>query len=115
MTAAKRKSATDDKVEAKRKIIRRSLDEIIAEVEATLRNADLRHPINIVVPSRHSLVTIASSRDLPPDEWSRMFAIVREVLSRKLGAKGLRGRPLTSGMAKVTTDAAADIVFDTRS
>ena len=115
MTAAKRKSSADDKVEAKRRIIRQSLHEITAEIEEALRDADLCSSINIVVPSRHSLVTIASARDVHPDEWSRMSAIVRQVMNRKLAAKGLRGRPLTSGMANVTTDAAADIAFDTPS
>jgi hypothetical protein len=37
MTVGKRKSSTDDKVEAKRKIIRQSLDEITAEVASKMR------------------------------------------------------------------------------
>jgi hypothetical protein len=53
MTIAKRKSSTDDKVEEKRKIIRRSLAEITTEVEIELRRANLRGGINMVVPSRH--------------------------------------------------------------
>ena len=111
MTIAKRKSSTDDKVEAKRRIIRQSLDEIKVEIEQALRDANLRSWINIVVPSRYSLVTIASPEDIPPDERSLMSTIVRQVLGQKLGAKELRGRPLTSGMATAT----ADIAFDTRS
>jgi hypothetical protein len=40
MTVAKRKSSMDDKVEAKRKIIRQSLDEITAEVTADVRTEE---------------------------------------------------------------------------
>jgi hypothetical protein len=39
MTIAKRKSTTDDKIEAKRKIIRQSLDQITTELETELRHA----------------------------------------------------------------------------
>lgn len=104
MTVAKRKLSTDDKVEAKRKIIRRSLDEITAELETELRRASLRSPINIVVPSRYSLVTIASARDLPPDEWSLVSAIVRQVVGKRLGGHELRGRPLARAVARAAMD-----------
>jgi hypothetical protein len=99
MTVAKHKSSTDDKVEAKRKIIRRSLDEITAEVEQAMRVANIRSPVHIAVPSRHSLVTIGSTRDLPSEEWSRMSSIVCEVIGQKLGREGLRGRPLARATA----------------
>jgi hypothetical protein len=106
MTARKRTATTDDKVEAKRKIIRRSLDEITVEVASAMRDANLHSPINIVVPTRHSLVTIANARDLPPDEWSRMSQIVCQVLEQKLGGTGLRGRPLARAVANAITDVA---------
>jgi hypothetical protein len=106
MTVAKRRhsSSTDDKVEAKRKIIRKSIDEIAAEVEAEFRKASLQSRIDIVVPSRCTLVTIAAPHDVPPHEWSHMSAIVRQVLSQKLGTKELRGRPLTSGRTNAMAD-----------
>jgi hypothetical protein len=108
MTGAKRRhsTSTDDKVEAKRKIIRRSLDEITVEIEQALREANLRSPINIVVPSRNSMVTITNARDLPPDEWSRMSKIVCQVLEQRLGGTGLRGRPLARAVANAMMDAA---------
>jgi hypothetical protein len=111
MTVAKRESPTDDKVEAKRKIIRRSLDEITAEVEQAMRDANLHSSVNIVVPSRHSLVTIGGTRDLPTDVWSRVSEIVCEVIGRKLGREGLRGRPLARATATaklIATDVAPD-------
>jgi hypothetical protein len=107
VTIAKRRrsSSTDDKVEATRKIIRRSLDEITAEVVSELRKADLRAGVSMVVPSRHTLVSIASARDLPPAEWSRMSAIVRQVVGKWLGGHELRGRPLTRAVAYAMIDA----------
>jgi hypothetical protein len=110
MTVAKHKSSTDDKVEAKRKIIRRSLDEITGEIEQELRDANLRSSISIVVPTRYSLFTITSSHDAP-DEWQRMSRIVREIVAKKLGSEELRGRPLAraTATAKITSsDTAPD-------
>jgi hypothetical protein len=111
MTVAKRKSSTDDKAEAKRKVIRRSLDEITDEVAPKMRDNNLHCSVNIVVPSRHSLATIAGPRDLPTEVWSRVSEIVCEVIGQKLGRGGLRGRPLAraTAAAKITT---ADVAPD---
>jgi hypothetical protein len=111
MTVAKRKSSTDDKVEAKRKIIRQSLDEITAEVASKMRDANLHCSVNIVVPSRHSLATIGGTSDLPTDVWSRVSEIVRDVIGKRLATEGLRGRPLAraTATAKIT---AADVTPD---
>jgi hypothetical protein len=105
MTIAKRKSSTDDKVESKRRIIRQSLDEITTEVASMMRYENLHSSVNFVVPSRHSLVTIGGTRDLPTEEWSRVSEIVCEVIGQKLGREGLRGRPLAraTATAKMTT------------
>jgi hypothetical protein len=111
MTVAKRKSSTDEKTEAKRKVIRRSLDEITDEVASKLRGENLHSSVNIAVPSRYSLVTIGGARDLQSEEWSRMSAIICEVIGQKLGRAGLRGRPLAraTATAKITT---ADVASD---
>jgi hypothetical protein len=100
VSVAKRKPSTDDKVEAKRKVVRQSLDEITRDVASAMRNANLRSSISIVVPSRHSLVTITSRGNVPPDERERTSAIVREIVAKKLGSPGLRGRALSHAMAK---------------
>jgi hypothetical protein len=99
MTVAKRRSSIDDKVEAKRKIIRKSLDEITAEIQHALLCANLRSSISIVVPSRYSIVTFAGSHNVPPDDWSRMSEIVRRVIGRRLGGSELRGLPLARAVA----------------
>jgi hypothetical protein len=106
-----RKSSTDDKVEAKRKIIRRALDEITAEVASKMRGENLHSSVNIVVPSRHSLATIAGPLDLPTEVWSRVSEIVCEVIGQKLGREGLRGRPLARATATAKL-IAADVTPD---
>jgi hypothetical protein len=111
MTVAMRKSSTDDKVEAKRKIIRQSLDEITAEVASMMSGENLHSSVNIVVPARHSLVTIGGTRDSSSAEWARISSIVCEVIGQRLGRDGLRGRPLARATAtpKIT---AADVAPD---
>jgi hypothetical protein len=76
-----------------------------------MRDENLHCSVNIVVPSRHSLVTIGGTCDLPTDVWSRVSEIVCEVIGQKLGREGLRGRPLAvaTATAKVT---AADVTSD---
>jgi hypothetical protein len=111
MTVAKHKSSTDDKVEANRKIIRRSLDEITAEVEQAMQRENLHSRIQIVVPSRHSLVTIAGQCDPSSEEWARLSSIVSEVIGKKLGREGLRGRPLARAVATTKLNA-ADVAPD---
>jgi hypothetical protein len=111
MTIAKRKSSTDDKVEAKRKIVRQSLDEITAEVASKMRDENLHSSVNVVVPSRYSLVAIGGTRDLPTEMWSRVSEIVCEVIGQKLGREGLRGRPLARATAIAMMDA-SDVAPD---
>jgi hypothetical protein len=105
--AQRRHSSVDDQVEAKRKIIRQRLDEINAEVESAMRAENLPSVIQITVPSRYSLVTIAGQSDVPRDEWSRMSAIVRRTLEEKLGGTGFRSRPLSRAVAHATTNSGA--------
>jgi hypothetical protein len=104
--AAKRRhsSSTDDKVEAKRKMIRRSLDQITSDINSQLESANLRSPIHLVVPSRYSIVAIGCPVRLPSDEWSQMSAIVCRVLEQKLGGIGLRGRQLARAVASAMMD-----------
>ena len=110
MTVAKRKSSTDDKIESKRKIIRQSIDEITVAVEQPMQRENLRSRIQIVVPTRHSLVTIAGHGS-SSEEQSRLSSIVCEAIGQKLGREGSRGRPLARATATTklnTTDVAPD-------
>jgi hypothetical protein len=107
----KRSSSIDDQVEAKRRIIRRTLSEIIVAVEQAMQRENLRSRIHIVVPSRHSLITIAGPCDSSPEEWARLSSIVSEVVGQKLGREGLRGRPLARATATAKL-IAADLTPD---
>jgi hypothetical protein len=116
-------TTTDDEPEAQRAVIRESISEIAAEVGTALCNAHLDFPVflsvpeqamqrenlqsrvQIVVPSRHSLVTIGGTRNMPPDDWSRLSSILCEVIGQKLSREGLRGRPLARAMATPKSNA----------
>jgi hypothetical protein len=110
-TRRKRSSSIDDQVEAKREIIRQSLDEITVAVEQAMQRENLRSRIQIVVPSRHSLATIASPCDSSSEERSRLSSIVCEVIGQKLGREGLRGRPLARATA-TAKGSAVDVTPD---
>ena len=90
----KHRSPTDASVETKRRIIRRSFDEITAEVRHELLCANICSSISIVVPARYSLVTIECLHDIPSNSWTRVSEIVRAIVSKRLGKTELRSRPL---------------------
>jgi hypothetical protein len=105
-------TSTDDEPEAHRAVIRLALDDIAIEVGAALRDAHLDFPVGLTVPSSgNSMITMATLLDPSEDDWSQATAIVRHIVSSKLGGIRLRSRPLpcamvnaTMGAAEVTTD-----------
>jgi hypothetical protein len=112
---------TDDgELETQRSIIRESLDEFAEELRVALRGANLHYPIGLTVPlSGEALVTMVTPGDPSDDDWSHATAIVRQIVSRRLGGKRLQSRPLTCAMANAPM-IAADITsnaleFDMRS
>ena len=86
-------------------MIRQSIIEVTADINAQLQSANLHSPVHIVVPSRYSIVAIGCPVQLPPDQWSRMSAIVRKIVGKRLGGSQLRGRPLARSVARAETDA----------
>ena len=110
----------DDELETQRSIIRRSLDEIGEELGVAMRAANLHYPIGLTVPiSGEALVTMVTPVDPSDDDWSHATAIVRQIVSRRLGGIRLRSRPLTCAMANAPMNAAERtrniLDFDTRS
>ena len=99
--------STDDKTEARREIIRQSLDEIAVEVSHGLRDADISYPVYLVVPSSGnaivSMVTPANPND--PD-WIKIGDIVREVVSERLDGMELRSVELPCTMVNASMGAA---------
>jgi hypothetical protein len=119
-TDEQQETSTDDRIDAQRSIIRESLDEIAAEVGTALLSANLRFPIGITTPSSgHAIVTIVTPVDPSDDDWARACAIVRQIVSEKLGGISMRSRSLSCAMvnapmsgAEITPNA---LTFDTRS
>ena len=110
----------DDELETQRSIIRQSLDEIAEELGVAMRAANLHYPIGLTVPiSGEALVTMVTPVDPSDDDWSHATAIVRQIVSRRLGGIRLRSRPLTCAMANAPMNAAEitrnALEFDTRS
>jgi len=99
--------------EAQRAIVRLALDEIATEVGAALRDAHLDFPLGSSIPSSSSLITMVTSADPSDGDWSLATAIVRRIVSSKLGGIRLRSRPLPCAMVNATMGA-AEVAADVR-
>jgi hypothetical protein len=98
--------------EAQREVIRLALDEIIAEVGAALRDAQLDFPVYVAVPnSGQSVASMACPLDPTASQWSKAKAIVCRIIGGRLGDVRLRGQPLHCAVANGTI-AAADVAAD---
>jgi len=83
-----------------REILKKSIDDIAGDIGMALRDANLRFPVYITVPSSgDSLVSIATPLDASDDNWERATAIACEVIGRWLGVEKLRSRPMICAIA----------------
>jgi hypothetical protein len=74
----------DDALEAQRSIIRKSLDEIAADVGTALLKANLAFPIGLTTPSSgRALLTIVTQNDPSDEDWAHASKIVRTIVSKK--------------------------------
>ena len=112
--------SVDGKLYAQRDIIQRSLDEIAADVGVALRDAGLTCPVFLTVPnSGISLATVATPIDPPDEDWSRVMAIVCQILEERLDTGELRSRELRCAMATAAmtavevTDSTGAVPFST--
>ena len=108
-------SQTSEQTEpdAKREIIRNSLNEIAAEVATSLRDAHLDFSVFLTVPtSGDSLATMACPLDPSDGDWSQASKIVCRIIGQRLGDVRLHGRPLHCAVASATMGA-ADVIPDT--
>jgi hypothetical protein len=95
------------KCEARRDLIRRSLDEISAELSDRLRDAELCHPVYLVVPSSgDALVSMMTPHDPNDDNWSRVGTIVRDIVSSRLDGVALRAVEMPCSTADAAMGAA---------
>ena len=118
-TDDQRDTTNDGQLETQRSIIRQSLDEFAEELGVAMRAANLHYPIGLTVPiSGEALVTMVTPVDPSDDDWSHTTAIVRQIVSRRLGGIRLRSRPLTCAMANTPINTAEitrnELEFDTR-
>jgi hypothetical protein len=96
-----------DDLEEQRSIIRQSLDEIADDVGTALLKANLTFPIGLTTPSSgHAFITMVTQDDPSDEEWESASAIVRDIVSKKLGGMRLRNRPLPCKMVNAPINAA---------
>ena len=109
-TTLSKSVADDNRLEAHREVIRRSLPEITIELETALRDASLSFPIYLAIPDKGgSLITFATSLDPPDADWAQASDIVCGVLGAKLGGVKLGSRSLQCSVATTKVDA-ADVI-----
>ena len=108
-------SETNDRTEDEREIIRKALTEIVQEVGAKMRAADLTYPVFMTVPSSgDAIMTFATPVDggnVGNDEWPKISAIIQEIISDHLDGIALRGQALPCAMVNAKMNA-ADIILD---
>ena len=104
--------SADDQIEPKREIIRKCLNEIIADVESRLRAAGLSSTVFLTVPlSGDAIVTLATPLDPSDEDWAHMTDIVCTTLSERLDGLKLRSREMICAMANAVM-VAADLATD---
>jgi hypothetical protein len=100
--------------EAQRAIVRLALDEIATEVGAAMRETRLDFPVGLAVPSSgYAFITMVTPVDPSEDDWVQATAIVRHIISSKLGGIRLRSRPLPCTMVQAAMGA-AEVTADVR-
>jgi hypothetical protein len=96
-----------DDLEARRRVIQLLLDEIANEVGTAMHDAHLDFPVGLTSPSSgHAILTMVTLLDPSDDDWERASAIVRQIVSEKLGGIRLRSRLLPCVLANATMTAA---------
>jgi hypothetical protein len=97
----------DDSTEAKREIIRQSLNEIALEVRNALLDENLGYPVYLGVPSSgNTVVSMMTPGDPSDSDWHRIGTIVQNILSERLDGILLRSTEMPCAMANATMTAA---------
>jgi hypothetical protein len=99
--------SVNDSTEAKREIIRQSLNEISIDISKGLRDADLSYPVYICVPSSgYAIVSMMTPLDPSDQDWCRIGDIIREIISERLDGTELRSNELPCTMVNAPMGAA---------
>jgi hypothetical protein len=97
----------DDSIEAKREIIRQSLNKISIEISEGLREEDIIYPVYLVVPgSGDAIVSMMTPLDPSDEDWFRIGDIVREIIAECLDGIRLRSVEMRCAMVNATMGAA---------
>jgi hypothetical protein len=100
-------TSTDDEPAAQRAVIRLALDEIGTETNIALRESGLSFPVGLAIPSSgNAFIMMVTPLDPSESDWAQATAIVRHIVSSKLGGIRLRSRPLPCAMVNATMSAA---------
>jgi hypothetical protein len=106
-------SSASDRTDPRREIIRKSLDEIVQELEVRMREAGLSDPVFLTVPSSgQALMTMATPADPNPGDWNRIIKIICVIVSGRLDGMALRSMALPCAMVSATPMNAADVIVD---
>src|SRR3954466_10463586 len=85
----------DDHLYSQREAIRESLDTIANDIGMAMRDIGLTFPVFLTVPSSgRSLATIATPIDPSHEDWTRVTAIVCQIIGDRLGTGRLLNRRL---------------------
>ena len=105
--------STDAILDARRDIIRQSLNEIATDTGMAMRDVGLTFPVYMTVRnSGDALVTIATPLDPSAADWQQASEIVCRILEAKVGCNRLRGQELHCAIANAGMINAADVTAD---
>ena len=77
------------------------------EVSNGLRDADIRYPVYLVVPSSgNAIVSMVTPANPSDPDWRKIGDIIREIVSERLDGIGLRSVELPCTMVNATIGAA---------
>jgi hypothetical protein len=103
----------DPTLDAQRKTLRNSLNDIASEVNSALVTAGLVYPIYISIPfSGFAYATFACPVDPTDSEWDRITAIVVDVIGKRIEVDRLVSHSLSCAMAGTTMGSAEVIATD---
>ena len=103
-------TSTTGYLDAQRENLRGSLDEIANDIGMALRDAGLKFPIYITVPtSGNSLAMTATPLDPSDQEWQQASTIVNGIIEKTIGCGKLRAGELTCAVANTAPMSAADV------
>jgi hypothetical protein len=103
----------EDRLDAQRDIIRKSLNKIVNNIGMAMRDVGLTFPLYMTVRnSGDALVTIATPLDPSNADWQQASEIVCRILEQKVGCDRLRGQELPCAIANAGVINAADVTAD---